>query len=375
MPIKWPKSIWFALIGVLIAAFFVWSLAKPKPIAKPLRQPPPLAYENTLVAAGIIESKNENVGVSPYRDGKVVAIYVKEGDWVEQGAALYAMDGADLVAQASAQKAMIAVQQANLSRLLQQPRPEDVAPLEAAKAQAQARYDDAHAQLSRYQAVADPKSVSQSQVSQQTYAVQSAQAALKQATAELARIKAGAWKPDITAAKAEVAASKAQIQQLSTRLSQSVVRAPQAGQVLKINTRAGESVAMRPTSGRPQDAPVVLGDTKALQVRVDIDEISANLFQPNQPATAFLKGNSELSFPLTFDHVQPYMVPKASLTGANTERVDVRVLQVIYTFTPPKFPVYVGQQVDIHIQTAKPSFKTRSLPSSTALEPSNGKVR
>ena len=88
MPIKWPKSIWFALLGVFIAAFFVWTLAKPKPIAKPLRQPPPLAYENTLVAAGIIESRHENVGVSPYRDGKVVAVYVNEGDWVEEGSPL-----------------------------------------------------------------------------------------------------------------------------------------------------------------------------------------------------------------------------------------------------------------------------------------------
>jgi len=138
-----------------------------------------------------------------------------------------------------------------------------------------------------------------------------------------------------------------------------VVRAPQAGQVLKLNVRVGEAVvtraamASRSSSALP-DAPVVLGDTRSLQVRVDIDEISANLFQSGQPAKAYLKGNSELSFPLTFDHVQPYMVPKTSLTGASTERVDVRVLQVVYTFTPPSFPVYVGQQVDVHIQIEPP---------------------
>ena len=107
---------------------------------------------------------------------------------------------------------------------------------------------------------------------------------------------------------------------------------------------------------------MVIGDTKALQVRVDIDEISANLFEPGQPATAFLKGNSQLSFPLAFHHVQPFMVPKTSLTGASTERVDVRVLQVLYTFTPPRFPVYVGQQVDIHIQRAKPSVQASTQP-------------
>jgi multidrug efflux pump subunit AcrA (membrane-fusion protein) len=41
---------------------------------------------------------------------------------------------------------------------------------------------------------------------------------------------------------------------------------------------------------------------------------------------------------------------KRSLSGDNTERVDTRVLQVIYTFAPKDFPAFVGQQVDIFIK-------------------------
>jgi len=45
-------------------------------------------------------------------------------------------------------------------------------------------------------------------------------------------------------------------------------------------------------------------------------------------------------------------VPKVSLTGASTERVDTRVLQVIYAFERPQNrPVYVGQQVDLFVKT------------------------
>lgn len=44
-------------------------------------------------------------------------------------------------------------------------------------------------------------------------------------------------------------------------------------------------------------------------------------------------------------------MPKANLTGSNTERVDVRVLQVLYRFKPPPFPVYVGEQVDVFIKS------------------------
>jgi len=33
-----------------------------------------------------------------------------------------------------------------------------------------------------------------------------------------------------------------------------------------------------------------------------------------------------------------------------SERVDTRVLQIIYRFEPPPFPVYTGQQVDVYIE-------------------------
>ena len=47
--------------------------------------------------------------------------------------------------------------------------------------------------------------------------------------------------------------------------------------------------------------------------------------------------------------VEPYVIPKKSLTGDNTERVDTRVLQVIYAIDPRGTPLYVGQQVDVFL--------------------------
>ena len=45
------------------------------------------------------------------------------------------------------------------------------------------------------------------------------------------------------------------------------------------------------------------------------------------------------------------MVPKRSLTGDTTERVDTRVLQVIYTCDPKDGPrLYVGQQMEVLIK-------------------------
>ena len=71
-------------------------------------------------------------------------------------------------------------------------------------------------------------------------------------------------------------------------------------------------------------------------------------------ATFSLKSDSSKKFKVQFVRIEPYVIPKVSLTGASTERVDTRVLQVIYKLDRPKDqPLYVGQQVDVFIARKK----------------------
>jgi hypothetical protein len=109
--------------------------------------------------------------------------------------------------------------------------------------------------------------------------------------------------------------------------------------------RPGEYVAA-PSS----QALMVLGEVSdRVHVRVDIDEHDIPRFRKGAPARASLRGRPDLSYPLTFVRVEPYVIPKKSLTGDNTERVDTRVLQVIYALDVKGRPVYVGQQMDVFI--------------------------
>ena len=94
---------------------------------------------------------------------------------------------------------------------------------------------------------------------------------------------------------------------------------------------------------------ILMGDLHPLHVRVDIDEHDAPRFRPGAPARASLRGKPEVQYPLRFVRVEPYVVPKKSLTGDNTERVDTRVLQVIYALDVGDRPIYVGQQLDVFI--------------------------
>ena len=67
------------------------------------------------------------------------------------------------------------------------------------------------------------------------------------------------------------------------------------------------------------------------------------------PAVGHVRGNADLKAPLQFVRFEPFVVPKRSLTGDSTERVDTRVLQVIYRVERDDVPLFVGQQLDVFI--------------------------
>jgi len=88
-------------------------------------------------------------------------------------------------------------------------------------------------------------------------------------------------------------------------------------------------------------------------VRVDIDEFDIARFDSKAQASAVPRGSLQERYPLKFVRVEPFVVPKKSLTGDNTERVDTRVLQVIYECDPAgRPPLFVGQQLEVFIEAA-----------------------
>jgi hypothetical protein len=85
-------------------------------------------------------------------------------------------------------------------------------------------------------------------------------------------------------------------------------------------------------------------------VRVDIDEQDIPRYSAGAAGTAFVRGDATVPLPIAFVRIEPYVQPKVSLTGRATERVDTRVLQVIYALEPGVSGVFVGQQVDVYLR-------------------------
>jgi len=143
--------------------------------------------------------------------------------------------------------------------------------------------------------------------------------------------------------------ARAQVEQVMIEIERATVVAPVDGVVLQVNVRPGERV-----SDRDAKTLMVLGDIKTLHVRVDIDERDIARFRVGACAKAYPRGETGHEMTLRFVRVEPLVVPKKSLTGENTERVDTRVLQVLYAVEAADHAAYVGQQLDVFIDGGRP---------------------
>jgi multidrug resistance efflux pump len=288
----------------------------------------------------------------------VTGVYVKAGDRVQQGQKLFSLDDRDLQADQRVKRAALEAARARLTKLEEQPRAEDIPPAEARVREAQANLADAEVQVRLIESVTDKRAVRDEDVQRRRLAYKAAQARLAEAQAQLALLKAGAWAPDIAVTKSELAQAVAQLKQVETNVDRLTTRAPIVGVILQNKVRLGQYAQCGPLS----EPLMILGSITPLHVRVDVDEHDAWRVRGGATAVASPRGNGSLKIPLEFVRFEPYVIPKKSLTGDSTERVDTRVLQVIYRVQDQNAPLYVGQQMDVYIETpvASSTFRQRS---------------
>jgi HlyD family secretion protein len=350
---SWLVKYLLPMIAVGMLAFGVLhvvgsqpSAEKLAPPAKPARSP----YTNTVAAAGLVEARSENIALGAATPGVVLEVHVPStdvGKYVKKGTPLFRVDDRHLQAQLAYQEANLAAARSQLAKLDAMPRPEEVPPSEAKVRAAEANHRLMKDQSDRARALRTRQAVSQEDFIQRQMASEMAKSQWEQAKADLELLMAGAWKPDKDLSRAAIDLALAQIEQTKTEIERATVRAPIDGHVLQVNVRPGEYVATQ--AGQ---SLVMMGDLTQHHVRVDIDEHDIPRFQPGAPARATRRGDAQHELKLSFVRVERFVTPKKSLTGDNTERVDTRVLQVIYAIEASGQPIFVGQQMDVFIDTA-----------------------
>lgn len=334
-------------------AFALWTMnsgAKPVAVAAPVAEPAEAPFEQTIAGAGIVEARTQNIAIASTVAGIAVEVPVQVGQKMKKGDVLFRIDDRDRRAELAVREAALLAARAELARLDSLPRAEDLPPLEARVQTAETDVADTKRQLEIAESLPDMRAVAVQEWDRRKFAVRAAEARLVTARSELAKLRAGAWAPEKAVASANVASAEARVRAQEVEIERLVVRAPVDATVLQVNLRAGEfAPASAPTGGASQPL-LLLGDVDVLHVRVDIDENDAWRFRPGARGVAYVRGNRELTAEIEFVRVDPYVVPKRSLTGESTERVDTRVLQVLYRFDPAKLPVYAGQQMDVFLE-------------------------
>mgnify|MGYP000846051774 CR=1 FL=1 len=287
-------SFFIALAGMAYASLLVLRLSAQDPVPPPPHAPPANPFDHAVAAAGIVEAQGENIALGVPVAGLVTAVYVRVWDTVTPGQPLLQLDDRELQANLIGQRARVLVAEATESRL--------------------------RGQLSRLEKVADSRAITREELETR--------------------------RSDVQVAQAELASSRAAVAQTEALIERLTVRAPRAATVLQVNTRPGEFVS--PGAAR---SPLVLGDLTYYQIRADVDEQVAPRVRPGMKAIGYLKGDTQRPIPLEFVRIEPFIVPKTSLTGSSIERVDTRVLQVIYRCRQSEQnPIYVGQQIDLYLQ-------------------------
>src|SRR5260370_35134737 len=241
-------------------------------------------------------------------------------------------------------------------------RGEGVPPAEEGVREAQANLADAEVKVRLIESVPDKRAVRDEDVQRRRLACKAAEGGLAEVEAELGLLKAGAWAPDIAVAKSEVAQAEAQVKMAETNIDRLTMRAPIAGVILQNKVRLGQFAQCGPLS----EPLMILGSVTPLHVRVDVDEHDAWRVRGGAPAAASPRGNGSTRILLEFVRFEPYVIPKKSLTGDSTERVDTRVLEVIYRVKDQNASLYVGQQMDVSITTQDALNPSARAPDSAA---------
>ncbi|HLK64532.1 MAG TPA: HlyD family efflux transporter periplasmic adaptor subunit [Bryobacteraceae bacterium] len=336
------------IVAAIALTFAILKIVHSQPVhAKlpPPDAPPSAVYTNQVGAVGLAEAESENIAISLPVPGLVTHVDVKAGDRVRKGARLFSLDDRDLQAELALRQSSLALAETKFEKLAMSPRPEDLPPAEAKVREAEQMYQDAAVQLNLMESVRDKRAIRDEDLQRRRLAAKAAEARLDQAKADLALLKAGTWKPDLDIARAEVAEAQHQVERVQADLSRLIVTAPIDGEILQCKVHPGEYAQAGPLA----QPLILMGATARLNVRADIDEQDAWRVKSGATATASVRGNAGQHLPLHFVRVEPYVIPKRNLTGDSTERVDTRVLQVIFALDRGA-PVYAGQQLDVFIQ-------------------------
>jgi multidrug resistance efflux pump len=311
--LRWGLPL-LALLLFVTAARFIWS-GKPQQTSVPALQTPaaapPITKDGVVAGAGVVQPSSELVAISSPVSGVVKSVDVSVGAEVKRGQILFVVDDREVQADLAARVSSVSLAKQNVTT-------------------AEVDLAEKTASLKLYESIDDKRAMVEDELTKRRFAVQSSAAR-------------------VAAARSTLSQSQAQMEQAKTSANLRVVRAPLEATVLQMKIRVGEFAPATQLA----EPLITLGATRPLHVKIDIDEADIGRMSQGGAASITARGSSSAPVQAHFVRIEPLVVPKRSLTNSASERVDTRVLQVVYQLPDNTSGFFVGQQVDAFVPAVK----------------------
>lgn len=330
---RWVMLFWLAALMAGFAYYFIFQKKGEE--------------DHTLRVSGNIETTEVDVGFKI--SGRIIRLYVQEGDWVEKGKMIAQLDDEDLRQRVELARATVKSSQARLEKLLAGSRPEEIREAEANLQQAQFDYENKKTQYERMKTLFDGRVIPKETLDNAETRFKVARAALEGAMETYKKVKEGPRKEDIEDGRAQVEQAKASLKLAETQLSYTLLQAPISGIVLVKSAEVGEVV-------NPGTSILTLADITNVWLRAYIPETELSRVKWGQEVivTTDLYPRKEYKGKISFISSQSEFTPKQIQT--EKERVTL-VYRIKVDISNPSRELKLGMPADGRILLGSGSEK------------------
>ncbi len=290
----------------------------------------PVAMGDLVGGEGIIEPADRESKVSSEVDGRIASVNVKEGDHVKAGDVLVVLAGEVEKAALRAAERDVASARAQLNRTAAGERQEEIQASIGDAESARARAALSRDSLARTEKLAQGGAATPDDLDKARHQAEIDQKSFEAAEARKREAVDGARRDDVAIDAAKLEANIARADQARAQLEQKSVRAPIDGEILQVKFRAGEHYA-----AAGPDPLVVMGDTRVLRVRMDVNERDVARVQVGKACFAQMPAFGDRRFGGHVVEVGRRMGRKNVRSDDPTERIDTKILEVVCQLDSP----------------------------------------
>jgi multidrug resistance efflux pump len=337
--VKKPFSIVVGLIAAIAILGMTIDIQSRAPSARPDRASEP----SRIFASGRIEGATAEIELRSQLAGRIVRVFVSEGQVVNEGDVLLQLDDRQYRQETVLAGAELALAEARLERLFNGAHPQQRSEAAALCRAREAELQRAEIAWERTRELLRATAVSPQEADNQRMQVAALRGELEAARAHLAFLEAQARSDEVRIEQAQIAAAKARLELAKVQADRACLRAPCHAEVLKINGRAGELAG--PASVEPA---VVLADTSRYYVRAYVEELDAPRVEVGMNAKVTIDGLHNRKLPGRVVRLSPRMDRKSLWSDRTTERYDTKTREIWIELGPVKGLV-VGLRVEVMI--------------------------